>query len=107
MATSTIIKKQMMSMYQASIAGTSIACAGVGFYYGNRLAYNSCFIKENLTIPEFIGEVFCYGTIITTNVIMFGSMSGLYVATFPLSFPATYWFYNNILKDTLDTTDNR
>lgn len=82
-----MISKIINSFPKTIIASTMVTMGTTGLCHGYKQAKKTCFIKEDLTFTENIGEYFCFTTIVGINGIMFFTLTPLILSTTPLSLP--------------------
>lgn len=94
----TYYYRTMSSVLQ--IAKTGYKCAiGAsalgGFIYGSKEGFRNakkiCFVKKDLDMTEYSGEIMCYGIIIVSSAMTYTVLTSLYCSIFPLTFPLTYY----------------
>lgn len=81
----------MWYVYKRTIGISTITGSICGLYYGRNMALSSCFKKNHLSPIEYAGEVMCYSGITLSGGMVYGVLSGLCVATAPLSIPLIYY----------------
>ena len=81
------MQNMLSRAYGSAIVVSTITGTLGGLYYGKKMAITTCFKKNNLTPIEYAGEVFCYSGIVLSAGMVGGVLSGLCVATAPVSVP--------------------
>ena len=86
--------------YKKAIVCGIIIGAVNGLKIGYDSALSTCFKKDNMTNIEYITEYGCFGLIILSSSMATGLLSGVIVATSPISVPIWYSQFYTQCKDT-------
>lgn len=90
------------NLYQRAIICGTIAGTLYGIKTGYTMSKTICFQKNDLTRTEYAGEVFCFSGIVLSSGGLYGLISGLAVATTPVTLPM--FLVSKIYK--MSTNDN-